>query len=35
MLGYEDELITIAENKKVRPGVGKARNRNSKLKKDL
>ena len=33
MLGCEDELSTIIENKKVRPGVGKARNRKFKVKK--
>ena len=33
MLGCEDELSTIVENKKIRPGVGKARNRKFKVKK--
>ena len=33
MLGCEEELSTIVENKKVRPGVGKARNRKFKVKK--
>ena len=32
-LGCEDELTTILENKKIRPGVGKARNRKYKIKK--
>ena len=32
-LGCEDELTTILETKKIRPGVGKARNRKYKIKK--
>ena len=32
-LGCEDELATIVENKKIRPGVGKARNKKYKIKK--
>ena len=32
-LGCEDELATILETKKIRPGVGKARNRKYKIKK--
>ena len=33
MLGCKEELNTIVENKKIRPGVGKARNRKFKVKK--
>jgi large subunit ribosomal protein L4e len=33
MLGCEDELSTILETKKIRPGVGKARNKKFKVKK--
>ena len=33
MLGCDDELSTILESKKIRPGVGKARNRKYKIKK--
>ena len=33
MLGCEDELSTIVENRKIRPGVGKARNKKFKVKK--
>ena len=32
-LGCKDELATILETKKIRPGVGKARNRKYKIKK--